>query len=273
MFDDRNDPEHLLSSLQFILQQFRGPFRGWHGIAPEKLAQSALPGPLRRLYSFAGNCPGDNPWASAFSNQDNLCPFELIRFENERLVFAWENQGVWCCGTLAEGKDPPVWVRFDEPAWIPLCDSLAQFLVTFCLQELVFGSSFLGHMENVSAVCERHGKSVMALWLNGPFPSPFNDGPVRQRSFHLVDGRTLIMDNHWCGTNDEELARELPELLKPQSEPEVRQSSVPIWENPELPSTVKRLHLQSLAMVEDEQAKFHAQRAQGYRKLAASFPQ
>jgi hypothetical protein len=273
MFDNRSDPEHLLSSLHFLLGQVRGPFRAWHGIDPDKLAQSALPDPLRRLYSFAGNCPGDNPWASAFSNQDHLCPFELLRFENDRLVFAWENQGVWCCGTLAHGKDPAVWVRFDQPEWLPLCDSLAQFLVTLCLQELVFGSSFLGHADNACALSKSHGKHVSPLWLNGPFPSPFEDGPMRERSFHLVDGRMLIIDNDWCGTNDEELASQLPELLKPQREPEVRRSSVPLWENPELPSTVKRLHLQSLAMLEEEQARFHAERAQGYRKLAGSFPQ
>jgi hypothetical protein len=62
----------------------------------------------------------------------------------------------------------------------------------------------------------------------------------------------LIMDNNWCGTNDGELASQLPELVKPQREPEVRRSSVPCWENPEIPSTIKRIHLQSLAMLEEE---------------------
>ncbi len=114
MFDNRDDVEHLLTSLELFLTHWQGSTHGWYGTAPEKLSPAAIPEPLRRLYAFAANSPGKNAWCSAFSYQDHLCPFELLRIRDGRLVFVWENQGVWQCGTLTEGNDPPVWVSFDD---------------------------------------------------------------------------------------------------------------------------------------------------------------
>jgi hypothetical protein len=269
MFDQRTDPDHLLHSLQSFLRLWHGSPRGWYGIAPEKLAQVALPDSLRRLYAFAGQWPGDNFWCSPFAHQDCLAPFELLAARDGRLVFAWENQGVWSCGSTPEGRDPPVWVSMDNEAWQPLCDSLAQFLVTLCLHETVFGARHIGSSENVTGYLRSKGRHVTPLWLEAPYVGVSKERPLAQRSFHVVDGRLLVMDDHWCGTNDGEVALSLPDLFKPPPEPapELR-TGKPLWENPAIPALVRRRHLESLAGQHEEQADFHAKRAASYRQLA-----
>ncbi len=271
MFDNRDDPEHLLRSLELFLGKWYGTLRGWYGIAPEKLALATIPDPLRRLYAFGGNCPGKNAWCSAFSNQDHLCPFELLQTKDGRLLFAWENQGVWCCGTLSEGLDPPVWLSVDGGPWQPLCGSLAQFLVTLCLQETVVGSTHFASQDGLVDYFSGRGKHVSPLWLNGPFATVSHGSRLVLKSFHLVDGKLLIMDDYWCGTNDGELAQSLPDLFKAPLEapPEFRKAG-PMWENTAFPATIRRAHLQSLAILDEQQAKFHADRALSYRKLADS---
>jgi hypothetical protein len=135
MFDQRNDPVHLLHSLKTFLRVWHDDLQDWYGIAPEKLAATPLPDPLRRLYTFAGNCPGENFWCSPFAHQDYLLPFELLYQSEDRLHFAGENQGCWTCCTALEGDDPPVWFREGNENWQLLEDTLAQFLVTLCLHK------------------------------------------------------------------------------------------------------------------------------------------
>ena len=53
MFDNRDDVEHLLTSLELFLTHWQGSTHGWYGTAPEKLSPAAIPEPLRRLYAFA----------------------------------------------------------------------------------------------------------------------------------------------------------------------------------------------------------------------------
>ena len=56
--------------------------------------------------------------------------------------FLGENQGVWNCVTELEGYDPPVWILgYRGDTWEYLCDSLTEFLVTFCLQETLSRSN------------------------------------------------------------------------------------------------------------------------------------
>ena|ERR1700677_2453380 len=277
MFDNRDDPEHLMRSVELFLGQWHGSLRSWFGTSPEKLADAVIPDPLRLLYAFAANCPGKNAWCSALSNQDHLCPFELLQIKDGRLLFAWENQCVWYCGTLSEGADPPVWLRFDDGPWQPLCDSLAQFLVTLCLQETVFGSAHVASRSKNFAqnglvrYFSENGRHVSPVWLDGPYATTLNDNGRALKSFHLIDGKLFIMDDRWCGTNDDDLARSLPDLFRaaPQLPPEFQKEG-PIWENTAFPPTVRRHHLESLARRDEEHARFHANRAQSYRKLISS---
>jgi hypothetical protein len=271
MFDQRDDPEHLLSSVESFVGLWHGLPRNWYGIAPEKLAETKIPEPLRRLYGFAGHWPGDNFWSSAFAHQDCLVPFELLATRQGLLVFAWENQCVWRCGTATEGRDPQVWISVDDEPWRPLCDSLAQFLVTLCLHETIFGARHLGSAENVTSYLMTKGRHVTPLWLDGPYASVSGEGWLVWHSFHVVDGRLLVLNDHWCTTNDAEVAHSLPDLFKPPPEPAPEfRTGKPRWENPAIPASVRRHQLECLARQHEEQADFHAKRASSYRQLAVS---
>jgi hypothetical protein len=273
MFDRRDDPDHLLASLELFLRHWNGPRRGWYGIAEEKLATAALPQPLRRLYAFAGNWPGDNYSGFAFNYQDCLFPFEMLEAQHGKLVFACENQGCWACGTTSEGNDPPVWVTEVFTVglpWQPLCDSLAQFLVTLCLHETLFGCKYRATADHLLESMLAKGMQVSPLWLGGPYVRLLDDGPLVRLSFHLVNGRLLVMDDRWCGTNSEQIALALPELFKPpDSSPEV-QAGIPLWENAAIPALVRRTKLESLAQSHEEQAEYHAKQAVTFRRMAAS---
>jgi hypothetical protein len=271
MFDNRNDPDHLLASLEHFLLTWHNYAPGWYGIEPEKLAATLLPEPLRRLYAATGNWPGKNGLGSLFCYQDYLCPFELLKADDGRLVFAWENQGVWEASTLSEGQDPPVWIRLDEKSWKPLCGSLAQFLITLCLHETVLGCDHLASGENLLARMIGEGKHVAPLWLDGPYADMRNESPLGRRSFHVVDRRILIMDDHWCGTNSAEEALRFPHLFKAPLPPDPDfQVGKPLWEIPSLPLTVKKVHLESLAAKHDAEMRHHAAQASTYRRIAES---
>jgi hypothetical protein len=141
----------LLHFIEFWL----GPRRLEYGESAEALAALRLPIPLRVLYEFAGRwprfypLPNYEPWNHALAHQDHLKKLERLQFtRNDRLIFVDENQGVWECCTLTHGDDPPVWCIEDHQdntgQWTKqerlVCSSLSTFLVSFVLQELMFGS-------------------------------------------------------------------------------------------------------------------------------------
>jgi hypothetical protein len=261
MFDQRNDPVHLLHSLKTFLRVWHDDLQDWYGIAPEKLAATPLPDPLRRLYTFAGNGPGENFWCSPFAHQDYLLPFELLYQSEDRLHFAGENQGCWTCCTALEGDDPPVWFREGNENWQLLEDTLAQFLVTLCLHETVFGAACKGSGTNLNQRFRDAGRHVAPLWLNGAYPPP-----IRHHSFHYA-GQVLIMDDTWCATNNSEIAESLPDLFKPLTQTSTEFVGKPLWEFPEIPLMIRQNMLRMQARKHQEQADFHAQRAAGFRQL------
>jgi hypothetical protein len=267
MFDRRDDPDHLLSSLEAFLRIWHGPESAWYGIAAEKLAQTSLPEPLRRLYAFAGYWPGNNFWHSLFAFQDCLVPFELLAMHGGKLVFAWENQGGWACGTTPDGADPPVWVSVDDSGWQPLCQSLGQFLVTLCLQETLFGCKYIAPGKQVMQALLAQGRHISPLWLDGPFVDLLDANRRGKKSFHLVDRHLLVMDGEWCGTDSEELRLALPQVFR---EPVASQREVASLMVPAIPKAGRRFQLEAIARQHEELAGFHSRRAAAYRSAAAS---
>ena len=72
--------------------------------------------------ALRGRWPGHNPQApfvNRFCMQDMLCAIAknqwapMLQHMDNRLVFAWENQGVWVAATKCAGDDPPVWITED----------------------------------------------------------------------------------------------------------------------------------------------------------------
>jgi hypothetical protein len=132
-------------------------------------------------------------------------------FSGAYFVFAAENQGVWEVATLRDGEDPPVWISEDcshrttSPTWRQLDQPLSCFLVTFVLQETMFGSNRCACCENALSRFVDAGCVVEPIWLNAEFAWP----KVRH-SYFIVDRRILLrrdtgdnaIDDQWYGFND-----------------------------------------------------------------------
>src|SRR5215470_13514893 len=149
-----------MSGLESFLERYLGPRRPEFGASADELRSIEMPAPLHRFFSFAGRWPGHNPqtpFVNRFCIQDSLCLIAkkqgtqdrwlpMLQYVDNRLVFVWENQGVWVAATEPAGDDPPVWITEDrlnretQRAWRRLKKPLSHFLVSFVLQEVMFGS-------------------------------------------------------------------------------------------------------------------------------------
>ncbi len=273
MFDRRHDRHDLRTSIERMTELWFGHRGPWHGIAADKLAATRLPAPLRWLYGFAGEWPSNNAWESVFAYQDLLLPFETLFMDDGKLVFVSENQGVWLVGTLPDGDDPPVWVRENEPEspWYKLCDSLTEFLVTFCLHEIVFGARYRAHGKNLLDRFRSHGCHISPMWLDGPYVGhgqTFEDCVDHTISFHMVDGKLLVMDDGWCGTSMDEPWIRFPDLFKIPDPPSPGYDSLaPLPEHLAVPSFIRKSHLENLVRRHATQAEFHQKKIAQYRSM------
>jgi hypothetical protein len=274
MFDAPDSPEALLDSLERFLDLWLGPRYPWYGIAEEKLAKARLPEPLRRLYAFAGEWPGNNFWRSAFAYQACLIPFELLAVHQGKLVFLEENQGCWACGAETEGRDPPVWVKLDDDSWQPLGASLAPLLVTACLHEVLCGSKYKARAEGLMDRFRASGQRISPLWLNGPYVGRLDvsrmERQIERLSFSLIDGRALLLGEDWCGTNSEEFRDEFPGLFPP-SEPSMQEPRHSIPTYPGMSPWVRKRMLQGAARSHEARVEHHLAEAQEHRRLAEEY--
>jgi hypothetical protein len=211
-----------LTGLERFLEFWLGPRRPEYGEPAENLAKMELPESLRRFFTFAGRWPPAYPpyCANRFHVQDRFLPLDPGPWRNvyrsgPYLVFVAENQGVWEVATLAQGDDPPVWVSEDcshrgpSPIWRLLDKPLSHFLVTFVLQEALFGSEFGACHEDALSVFTGAGCQCEPVWLDGEFTYP-----RARHSYFLVDRRILLrrdtgdiaLDDHWYGFNDPAVA-------------------------------------------------------------------
>src|SRR5436190_21159790 len=212
-FQSARSPASLMDELEKFIVFWLGPRRPEYGEPESALETFPLPYPLRRLYAFAGRWPPlhkrlEEP--NVFSVQDSLRSFsDLYETERAELVFLDENQGVWWCTTLPDGNDPPVWVEGDlGPSGAVerklVAESLSRFLVTFCLQELLFGSKLVIIDEYLGRLFESAGQSAVSLWSNGPYVySGHNDNYY---DFYLFNDTVLVYrcgDSIFFGANSE----------------------------------------------------------------------
>jgi hypothetical protein len=209
MFDHPDNPRHLMESLFAVIDELAGR-RSWYGISPQKLAAVELPQPLSMLYGELGNMPSGRDHPFPFSTQDHLVPFELLRTENSKLWFAAENQGCWQAYTETSGDDPAVWFTADETDPVLEHPSLANFLVTLCLQELVMGCPVLYAGEELTKKLKACGHRVTPLWTEGLFPGYDR---LRNPQFHFIDGRVLMFNDYWLGFQYAELSETFSDAL------------------------------------------------------------
>jgi hypothetical protein len=110
---------------------------------------------------------------------------------------------------------------------------------------------------------------VAPLWLNHPYPAFFNGKPGRPVTFHVANGRYLVMDNHWCATNEESPWDALPALFERKEHRESRgfDPYEPMPEHIQLPAIIKRSHLQNAIRLHEAEAEYHQGRCRLYRKM------
>jgi hypothetical protein len=178
-----------------------------------------VPPPLRAIYEFTGRWPERHPeqWSDddeegkrLFQVQDWLQNVETLTIDAGRLIFATENQGCWRAETLPGEDDPPVWCGRETEAE-QVADRLSHFLVTMCLQEIVFGSQHVlvsdGHPESPNELVHI---AAEPLWLNGPYVYTH-----RGTDIYICAERVLLMrELGWWVGFEEESARDL--LVGPQ---------------------------------------------------------
>ena len=272
MFDRIDDPGYLQARLEAFITRWHGWRKSWFDVAPEKIQQTQLPQPLAWLYGFAGEWHGRYYWDTLLGNQDCLIKFEDLTIRDGKLIFVAENQGVWQVGTDAVGEDPPVWARADGRPWQPLDASLTRFLVTFVMHETVFGCRNLGSGEDVIGQLAQAGMHVSPLWLDHPYPAFFDGKAARPLTFYVANGKYLVMDNHWCATNEESPWLFLPSLFERKDHQKPSSGFDPYEPMPDhiqVPSIIKRSHLQNAIRLHEAEAEYHQGRCRLYRKMLA----
>jgi len=270
MFDRTDDPRYLQARLEAFITRWHGDRKPWFGIAAEKIEQTQLPQPLGWLYGFAGEWHGRNYWDTLLGNQDHLIHFEDLAIRDGKLVFVNENQGVWQVGTDPAGEDPPVWACIDDGPWQLLDDSLTRFLVTFALHETAYGCDHSGSADDVIGQLTDAGMHVSPLWLKHLYPA-FRDGNVgRPLTFHVANGKYLVMDNSWCATNEESPWLTFPSIFKPRPQPGERIDSYePLPAHIEVPEVMRRHWLENLMRKHEAALEYHQGRCNLYRKMLA----
>lgn len=254
-----------MDSLLAFVEEWTGYVPSWYGVADEKLSATPLPKPLHRLYGTLGNMPGREGRPFAFSGQDTLLPFEWLRADGNRILFAVENQGCWRCFTDSQGDDPPVWIAIDDaaPELAPI--SLANFLVTLCLQEITMGAAITYAGEGMVEAFSKAGFRVTPLWLHGRFPCGDEWLPHR---FHLVEGGALVQEDHWVSFRfgDEEFSAALGEATR--ISPCEHRSVADRLYDPSIWAFAKKQVYERLARDHQQQADLQQSRADECRRLA-----
>lgn len=185
-----------MDELEKFILFWLGPRKPAYGESASALGLVSLPYPLCRLYGFAGQWPPHPHYANepnVFCVQDYLIPLSGLEYSDDgKLVFLVENQSCWTCATLTQGDDPPVWVAGDylypnpdDGEWHLITDSLSKFLVSFCLQELLFGS--VPHTPGTRRLSNIDRQKAVPLWTDGPYV-----GSNRSHNFYLLNDEVLI---------------------------------------------------------------------------------
>ena len=151
-----------------LLAEFERLVARWSFAAPIETSPAwpvevAAPAELKAYYAIAHHWPG----AKLYGSQDFLRPMDNLARDGGKLTFITENQanfrialeptrGGWTLWVCAFGQD---WL------WVPMDDvRLAELLVTFGLQELMFGARYLtAHSAHAIEGCKVDGGFV-PLW-------------------------------------------------------------------------------------------------------------
>lgn len=195
-----------LDELERFLEFWYGPRRPPYGEPERRVRQLPLPYPLQRFYAFAGRWPAPYPSYRGDTFYEghgghHLQPLDGVkRLPRGRLNFFREYQGDWEGLTLAEGDDPPVWIK---GAWgdgqrgtAQVSGSLSKFLVTHCLLATLYentncpchaGGGPLAGDAHLVEWFRRSRPDAVRIWRADHRPCQFYVG-----SFFLLHGSILV---------------------------------------------------------------------------------
>lgn len=182
------------------------------------LIPADLPPPLTTVYHELGalveiDQGPDNDWRAPFATQDALMPLSRLKRVEGMFEFAWENQGNWSARCPVGQPDPPVYSNardvWDTPSrgFVVVCDSLAHFLITLCLQEAVMGCCNLAALRTDGPPAEVLAVPLEPLWPNGYYVA----GEPDHQFFVSPDQDVLVMD--WAGIWVGSPSRKVAELV------------------------------------------------------------
>jgi hypothetical protein len=212
--------EARMSGLERFLERYVGPRLPEFGESEQEIRSIEMPSPLQRFFRFAGRWRWadqhpDLPYVNRFCAQDSLCAIRpnkwaaTLRIMDNKLVFVWENQGVWVAATERSGADPPVWLSEDWDrekvrTWRELDGPLSHFLVSFVLQELMFGSELLAVAPAALEKFQQTGLPIVPVWMNGEYA-----WDIDRPSYYLIGERFLLRralgeadGDDWYGSKD-----------------------------------------------------------------------
>ncbi len=182
------------------------------------LIPSDLPPPLATIYRELGALVDihqgpENDWRCPFHTQDSLTPLSRIKRVDGMIEFAWENQGNWSARCPTDLLDPPVYSDardvWDTPAsgFVVVCDSLAHFLTTLCLQEAVMGSPNLAVLHTDRRPEDVLSGQLTPLWLDGYLVN----GEPDHHFYVSPDQDVLVME--WTGLWIGSLSKKVGDLI------------------------------------------------------------
>jgi len=225
MLEFKDNPKKLMRELDRFLSIYYGDLQLEYKPDLDELASWKIPQPLKDLYTFAGKYPGKY---GIFDTQDSLKINSGEDTYGGKVLIVDENQGCWSCYTETEGNDPPVWTEHygwkkDSPKWKLVNNSLSQFLVTFCLREALYASTyhfrFEEKIEDTVSKIRKQEYEVILLWQGIYYP--VEDHVMSEsNSFYLIEDSILVQDmwnSALCGTNYKN-ANKLLSLIKSELE-------------------------------------------------------
>ena len=172
-----------------------------------------LPPPLATVYRELGALTEIAP--GPFATQDGLVPPGRLKRLGGMVEFAWENSGNWSARCPLGQADPPVYSAaadiWETPrrGFVVVCDSLAHFLTTLCLQEAVMSCRNLVNINSTRPPAELLTVPLEPLWLGGRYV----DGRADHHFWVSPDREVLVMD--WAGVWVGSPSRAVAGLLAP----------------------------------------------------------
>ncbi len=127
-----------------------------------------------------------------FAAQDCLVPASRLERVGNDVVFAWENQGNWCCRCALGQENPPVFCNDEQLSesgteFKEVSDRLSRFLTTLCLHEAVYSAPYLVTLHE-RPTPDTFTAPLRPLWLRGPYISaePYH-------SFYDIPGEDILI--------------------------------------------------------------------------------